>query len=769
MKKNIALMTWYKYYNYGTALQAATLYKVIKQLGYNVDVINYTPKKNRNYSCDKVYRSILKTVLNKLKETLNPSTIPQVRKHLYESFLANYITETEPCRSFSELHDLNNIYDAFVCGSDQIWSPLCYDDKYFLSFVDEPQKMIAYAPSMGSNRVDNEQLKENISKNLERFSNLSVRETDGKDFIKKLTGQVAKVVLDPTLLLSKDNWDCFISTENTKKISDKKYIICYFLGKSQKYNRYVSKLSKKTGIPYYVIPVRKNQYSEKHKIPFDIGPEEFVSLIKNASYVCTDSFHGMAFSIIYNVPFTVFKRFADNDSENQNSRIVNLLDVLELKDRLIPLTRKYTFDEFEKCYFEQTNCILENLRKESIKYLSLALKSATNCVPKQKPYNYKITDNCCGCGACAAICPKRAITIQRNQEGFEHFKIQRELCVKCGKCKTVCPMTNINALAIQNACGLYSVKNKSEQAIKASSSAGVGYSLSQFGIKNEYYICGCIYDHKYSEARHILIYPDEIDKIKMLQGSKYIQSITSDVLKDIYNMTAENKLIFFGTPCQVAAVRKLLQGKSMQNVILVDLICHGVPTYHLWEKYIKDIDKTYSTGLNPYVFFRSRTKNWHKRHIKIFGNGNTYLKSERKDNFYALFRRGIVDMQSCSECPYREKSSADLRIGDYWGQKFQDSVSPVSMVIANTKVGYELLNKLEMENCIIERQELDDYWKIQAPYNLKQSLYRKEIITALQDKDKSLHKLRNKYCKYYDIFEFLETAKAKFETLRRGL
>lgn len=762
MKKKIALMTWYTYYNYGTVLQAVSLYKIIKQLGYNVDIINYMPKKNRPYSCEKVYYTLLKKMSEKLKVMLNPSIVTKERKHLYSDFLLNNITLTNICRSFPELYALNEKYDAFVCGSDQIWSPLDYDDKYFLKFVDEEQKMVAYAPSMGTNKIDNEYLKVKLSQNIKRFVNLSVRERDGVELIKHITGKEAKIVLDPTFLMSKDNWNNFID-DNVEVISDKKYIICYFLGKNEKYSKYVSELSKKTGIPYYVIPVKKNQFKNPNKVPFEIGPKEFVSLIKNACYVCTDSFHGMAFSIIYNVPFTAFKRFSDKDSNNQNSRLINLLETLNLTERLIPISRKYDFSEFEKCDFEFANNILEKMREESMLYLEQSLKNASNSSHRCK--EFKITDNCCGCGACYAVCPTEAVTLLKNNEGFEHYIINKEKCIECGKCKTVCPMNVVDAPEVKNSLGLYSVTNQSKQAEMASSSGGVGYAVSQFGIKNGYYVCGCSYDRETSSAKHILISPKEASKITMLQGSKYIQSSTADALKKIKNMSSDDKLIFFGTPCQVAAVRKVVK-KSLKNVIFVDLICHGVPTYHLWAKYIEEIDKKYCIGKNPEVFFRDKTENWHRRKIKIQGNGKTYLNSERKDDFYAFFRRGICDMKACSECPYREKSSADLRIGDYWGTRFKNDKNPVSMVIANTSVGYELLSQLKNENCTVEKQNLQEYWSVQHPYNLKQILYREEIISELQNKEKSLHELRNKYCKYYDLLEFFEGLKAKADKLK---
>ena len=323
-------------------------------------------------------------------------------------------------------------------------------------------------------------------------------------------------------------------------------------------------------------------------------------------------------------------------------------------------------------------------------------------------------------------------------------------------------MTNIEAKDIRNSRGLYSVKNNSEQAIKASSSAGVAYGISRYGADNGFYICGCIYDVESSVAKHILIPPEENkDKLTMLQGSKYIQSITADCMKKINTLEADKKLIFFGTPCQVAAVKKLLKKKSMKNVVLVDLICHGVPSYHLWKKYVDDIDSKYNTGKKPTVAFRDKTSNWHRRCIKLKGNGNIYVNTEKKDDFYAFFRRGICDMSACSDCPYREKSSADIRIGDYWGKKFQNSKTPVSMAIANTCVGDEIMNLLKKENCVIEKQNLEEYWQIQAPYNLKQSLYHNEVIKALQNETLSLHELRKKYCKYYDILEFFEKIRAK--------
>lgn len=120
-------------------------------------------------------------------------------------------------KTYSELNDLNMEYDAFVCGSDQIWSPLCYDSKYFLDFVENTDKMIAYAPSIGSTKIDDSIIREKMFQHISRFKHLAVREQQGAELIKKLTGHDAKVVLDPTLLMDAAEWDEFASVNAVRE------------------------------------------------------------------------------------------------------------------------------------------------------------------------------------------------------------------------------------------------------------------------------------------------------------------------------------------------------------------------------------------------------------------------------------------------------------------------------------------------------------------------------------------------------------------------
>lgn len=749
--QKVAIMTWYSYQNYGSALQASALYYVIKNSGYKPDFINYEPKGN---VLESIKRSFSERLVNKVKAKLTPMYTSAEQSDCFENYLKERVTCTERCNSYPELHDLNKKYDAFVCGSDQIWAPICYDSKYFLDFVEDTKKMVAYAPSIGLLKIENDIIRERMAQDISRFEHLSVRERQGADLIKELTGKDAKVVLDPTLLLNSGEWDSYADIQGAENFPNEHYILCYFLGESRKYMGYVQTLSKKMGIPFYIIPQKVWEKKSGNAVPFEVGPSEFVSLIKNADYVCTDSYHGMAFSINYNIPFSVFKRFSDNDPKNQNSRILGLLKSLQLESRLTDVQAKCAEHTAINCDFSAANRLLKMLRSDSMKYLQDALNEAL-CEHAVKRSLYKITDRCCGCGACATVCTKKAISIAKDSEGFERCFIDTNKCVGCGQCKTVCPMTDIVAPNVKTAWRMYSVKSRSENVLKKSSSGGVGYELARNLAEQGYAVCGCTYDTETNSAIHVWITPDKKQDISQLQGSKYIQSKSAEAMLHLVEKARRGKVVFFGTPCQTAAADKLLRKKGLRDqAIIVDLICHGVPSAYLWAKYLKDIDEKHHTGAHPIVLFRSKEREWRRLLLLLTGNGHTYKKEEHKDDFYAFFRRGLCYMESCSDCPYRERSAADIRIGDYWGTRFKNDKEGVSMVIANTLQGEAAIADLSQKQiCQVETQDLNEYWTVQYPYNPQRPLVRENLIKELKDGQTDLHSLRKKYCTYYDHAE----------------
>ena len=215
MRQNqkVAIMTWYTYQNYGSALQASALYHVIQRMGYEPDFIDYTPKGNVR---DSVHSTFSERLIKRIKAKLDPVYVSAERSVRFENYMKTRTTCSAKCNSYPELHDLNNRYNAFICGSDQVWAPNCYDSKYFLDFVDDTEKMIAYAPSIGLPDVENDTVRSRMADHIARFKHLSIREQQGADLIKRMTGQTAKVTLDPTLLLESSEWDSYADVPCTR-------------------------------------------------------------------------------------------------------------------------------------------------------------------------------------------------------------------------------------------------------------------------------------------------------------------------------------------------------------------------------------------------------------------------------------------------------------------------------------------------------------------------------------------------------------------------
>lgn len=759
----IAIMTWYKYNNYGSVLQSCALSYICRKMGYEPYMINYFQRQAYTELLTK--KRIREKIMNTVKEKFNPKHKNSELDDLYHAFKEGRIEETVKCNTYSELHMLNDKYDAFICGSDQIWAPSCFDDKYFLSFVDDDNKKIAYAPSIGLNNISNPQVKGMMRNMIGRFKHLSVREVTGAKIVKNLTGKEAKIALDPSLLLQKEEWSKYVGILDSVSKIEEDYMICYFLGAERRYYKYVAKIEKKLGIKAYIIPVQEK--SKFQKVPFEVGPKEFVDLIKNAKYVCTDSLHGTIFSIIYNIPFSTFERFKDCDPVNQNSRIYHLLHITHLESRLVKSEKDITID----CDFGSANSCLEFERTGSFEYLENALKTATKNVKNKNEIDkvYEITKICCGCGACASICKEQAIEIELDGQGFYHYHIDQERCMRCGMCKRVCPFENVTGTYLEEKDILYSFKSKEEKVLMRSSSGGFSHEILKNYLGKNHIVCACEYSNIENKASHSFCVTFE--GLTKFQGSKYIQSKTSVVLKDI-SRHGDRKYIFVGTPCQCAGLDHLLKiQKKRERVMIIDLICHGVPSIYLWDSYL--LSKEIKVGKHPYVDFRYKPSGWRNLSIRIrkatdeigafrserrlakSEHSRQYILNEKQDDFYAFFRNGHVNMMACFECPYRDRSCADIRIGDFWGDQYVKDPNGVSMVIPMTAKGEEAFHELREMNAIrSNRFSIREFFIAQYPYNMPKPYFRDNLIEELRI-GSNLAFLRKKYEKNYEIQEWL--------------
>ncbi|EIF6174298.1 polysaccharide pyruvyl transferase family protein [Clostridium perfringens] len=357
MDNKIGILTWHYFPNYGSALQAYALQKtIINNISENCKIINY-----RNYKYSP--KGVLKIIKNnKFLYMIICKVFRKERAYKFNQFINNNLNMTKEVNSIKELTSLNNEFKFFICGSDQIWSPNVLDEAYLLSFVKNFNIRISYAPSIVINKISNEQ-KNIYNENIKKFNSLSVRESKGRDIISEVTGIIPEVVLDPTLLLDKEEYKKVQAEININE----KYILCYILGDYKKYEKYINEISKQYNMK--IVAILSNK-SESHYGDYNIynaGPAEFLGYIDNAEMILTDSFHGLAFSIIYKKEFLIFERFSHDDILCQNDRIYNLLDKLKINNRIIK--DNIQFNLFNKIDYDYIYNNLEKEKEQSIAYI----------------------------------------------------------------------------------------------------------------------------------------------------------------------------------------------------------------------------------------------------------------------------------------------------------------------------------------------------------------------------------------------------------------
>ena len=375
-KKKIGIITIHRIFNYGSVLQAYALQNVCESLGFDVEIIDYVypNSSHRSTSSNKQLNSYEETATEKIYKYLFKIlySFPLLKQHKsIVRFRNNYLNLSSVAYSTpDEIKKNISHYDIYVTGSDQIWNPRYTggDGTFFFDFL-KGVKKVAYSSSFGVSSIPVE-FKEKYASFLSDFSAISVREKNGVEIVRQLTGKNAELVLDPTLLLKKENWD----TISVHPLGKKKYILCYFLNYTFNGFPYLDDLaeyiSEKTGYTLLHI-ARPPQKIVNRKSIFKVAtsPEEFIGLISNAELVITTSFHGVAFALNYNKPI-----YAVAQSRTAlDSRLVDLMKSAGLENRI--LYKNETFPN-EKDFFvvsPTAETKLNELREKSIEYLSKAL------------------------------------------------------------------------------------------------------------------------------------------------------------------------------------------------------------------------------------------------------------------------------------------------------------------------------------------------------------------------------------------------------------
>ena len=714
--KKIGLVSCYFKNNYGSQLQAYATQKILKEYGFDVETINVSKNKDFSNGKKKYYLSqvfnfnFIKTKFGMVKLLIDKKINKELGKNIsirnskLKEFRKNYNLSTA-YKNYLELKEASKLYDYIVVGSDQLWLPVnVVADYYTLNWVDESVKTISYSTSFGVSNVP-KKYENKYKKFLNKIDCISTREDAGQKIIKNLTDRNAQVVCDPTILFNKDEW---MEIQKQEPIYKDKYILCYFLGNSIEYRKFAERLKEKTGCKIVSINHCDEyvKYSDKFadEIPYDIDPGDFLNLIRNAEFVCTDSFHGTVFSLINNRKFFCFRRHNKKSKNSTNSRLDSLLVRVNLNKRLLDGNEEIEEVLSWDIDFEDVNQKIEEFRNDSKAFLENALnvqEYKEELKKKSKKHiDVEIKKNCAGCTACYSICPKGAIAMVEDEEGFLYPQVDNEKCIECGLCKNVCPV--LNAKECEKDKKAYIFQNVNDDVRRESTSGGAFTAIAEYVIEKNGIVFGVSFDENYNVIHSKAEKKEEIFKFR---NSKYVQSDPKNTFREVKQFLDEGKYVCYsGTSCQIEGLKRYL-GKDYEKLILVDVVCRAVPSPMVWRKYKEYRLDKYD---NPKkVLFRDKYYGYKYSNFSVYSKGREYHSGIETDPYLRAFFSNICDRPSCYECKFKKGNrESDITIWDCFEvekyEKSFDDDKGTTRILVNSLKGQTIIEELSKKHKLKE-------------------------------------------------------------------
>lgn len=323
--------------------------------------------------------------------------------------------------------------------------------------------------------------------------------------------------------------------------------------------------------------------------------------------------------------------------------------------------------------------------------------------------NIRHKHDCCGCSACSQRCPKHCILMQMDGEGFLYPQVDSSKCVDCHLCEKVCPV--INQYEARTPLNVYAAKNSDDEVRCQSSSGGIFTLLAEQTIKDGGVVFGACWDKDW-KVKHD--YVENISNLQKSRSSKYLQSVIGDsYLKTEQFLETGRKVMFTGTPCQIAGLKHFLR-KEYDNLLAVEVICHSVPSPGVWQQYL-------TTRLHALkweksdirnISFRDKKTGWKTYSFVIENeNGNILTELSSKNAFMRGFLADLYTRPSCHACPAKQlRSGSDITLGDFWGIESLkpeiDDDKGVSAIIVNSDKGKQVLHNINVELYEVSYNEL---------------------------------------------------------------
>lgn len=707
-KKTLGILTFNRALNYGAVLQALALKDVCEDLGYEVHIVNYlkdTPEQNVSPFRAFVAAENKKAAAFKLIRSMMSYPSDSKRRKAFESFREKHLDESPVCTTAEEVAALG--YDFYIAGSDQIWNYNItggtFDPVYF-GQIPCDARCIVYAGSAQDTPfpLDKELA---FRAMFERVScPISIRENKLANYVGKLTDTRYPVVLDPTLLAGRS----FIDKLPQYKKSSEPYILIYQIDSNPATDVSVKNLEKRFGCKVYTMTTPR--LGSVHGRKGEAGPEEFLTLLRNAEFLVTNSFHGIALSLLLEKNFYVY------DNGGVMTRIDSLLSAVCLNDRKIKMVSD--IDPEKKISYAPVQKCLAAMRTSSRKFLIDALEGVDGSAPitahpkvAPLPMHKRAKQDCSGCSACADVCPVCAIIMKADREGFLYPEIDARKCIHCGKCDRVCGFTpKETAEHGHELPRAYGIKHKDEATRLTSRSGAAFIAFSDYVLDQGGVIYGAAMQKDFS-VRHIRAESKEIRDL--MKGAKYVQSDVTGIYPQVAKDLSDGRSVLFsGTPCQVSGLHAMLDAKKIptENLICCDLVCHGTPSPAIWKDYIAFIEKKHGSAVEQ-ANFRDKSFGWDS-HCESFilANGKKVVSRDYTDLFYDH----IMMRPSCHNCHFANVNRvADITLADFWGIEKNDASfndnKGVSLVLVSSVKGAEILEKVkdqllwfecDIKNCI---------------------------------------------------------------------
>ena len=658
------LLTFCQTNQTGTLLSAAALEHAAEALGADCEIVNYRPGGQPAQSGHG---------RQSREKAGHPLPGLRISGHCFSSL--------------EELRSAELPYDVLL-ASGPVWAGEKQDPVFFGTFTQ--RRKIAYAPSFGGgSRSETAELE----RYLAGFSHLSAAGYRDKAILEEAAHRNVPVVLDPMLLLTAEEWTNTLG-EHAKNVPGE-YLLWDCGGRPGPLAPYVRKLAEKTGLPV----VRLHGGKGKGRHIEDPGPAEYLDLIRNAAWVCTDSFAGAALSVVFQKPFFASAPAAEL-MVPETSRLFGLLSPLGLERRIVG---KGDVDGLDDTIdWDTVSARLTAQRTASLNFLRAALTGEGEIPETIVPQKIETDlprlaaqNRCTGCGACASGCPRDAIAMTRGKDGFSYPAIDPEKCVHCGHCTAVCPL-----LAQREPKPLpaaFAAWNRDDQIRKDSTSGGVFTALAEYVLEGGGVVFGAAMDGR-QHLRHVACFRKE--DLWRLRGTKYVQSDLGDTFREIKLILKTRPVLFSGTPCQVDGLYHFLGGRP-ENLTTCDLVCHGVPSPGVWEDTARSIEQRKGKGIQA-VRFRNKVTGWKDSHFTtVYDDGTVDTAPLFRTEYGRAFGRALFLRSSCHCCAYTNLNRpGDFTLGDFWGLKDDElpeqQKKGVSLLLVNTAHGSHIFDKLPL-------------------------------------------------------------------------